>query len=55
MQIHARFYINYIIYSNLLIFCCHFVATPSNSMCKWLKSAYFRLFSILFQSLLSPH
>lgn len=33
----------------------HFVAMPSNFMFKWLKSAYFRLFSILFQSLLSPH
>ncbi len=55
VQIHALFYFNYIIYYGLLIFCCHFVATPSNFMFKWLKSAYFRLFSILFQSLLSPH
>ncbi len=27
MQIHARFYINYIIYYGLLIFCCQNVAT----------------------------
>ena len=27
MQIHARFYINYIIYYGLLIFCCQNIAT----------------------------
>ena len=27
MQIHAHFYINYIIYYGLLIFCCQNVAT----------------------------
>ena len=29
MQIHTIFHFNYIIYSGLLIFCCHYVAAIS--------------------------